>query len=36
MASLYADLLAHIGVTHVVRDGLRDLSAPWNLLVTRR
>jgi ATP adenylyltransferase len=36
MASLYADLLAHIGVTHVVREGLRYTSAPWNLLVTRR
>jgi ATP adenylyltransferase len=36
MASLYADLLARIGVTHVVREGLRYTSAPWNLLVTRR
>jgi sulfate adenylyltransferase (ADP) / ATP adenylyltransferase len=36
MASLYADLLAGIGVKHVVRDGLRYTSAPWNLLVTRR
>ena len=36
IASLYADLLAHIGVTHVVREGLRYTSAPWNLLVTRR
>jgi len=36
MASLYADLLARIGVTHVVREGMRYTSAPWNLLVTRR
>ena len=36
MASLYADLLARIGVTHVVREGLHYTSAPWNLLVTRR
>jgi ATP adenylyltransferase len=36
MASLYADLLARIGVTYVVREGLRYTSAPWNLLVTRR
>jgi len=36
MASLHADLLARIGVTHVVREGLRYTSAPWNLLVTRR
>jgi ATP adenylyltransferase len=36
MVSLYADLLAHIGVTAVVREGLHYTSAPWNLLVTRR
>jgi hypothetical protein len=29
MASLHADLLAGIGVTHVVREGLRYTSAPW-------
>jgi sulfate adenylyltransferase (ADP) / ATP adenylyltransferase len=36
MTSLYADLLAHIGVTPVIRGGLRYASAPWNLLATRR
>ncbi len=36
LISLRADLLARIGVTHVVREGLRYTSAPWNLLVTRR
>ena len=36
MTSLYADLLANIGVTHVVHEGLRYTSAPWNLIVTRR
>lgn len=36
MSSLYADLLARIEVTHVVREGQRYTSAPWNLLITRR
>jgi ATP adenylyltransferase len=36
MTSLYTELLACIGVTHVVHEGLRYTSAPWNLLVTRR
>jgi ATP adenylyltransferase len=36
MSSLYADLLARVGVTPVDREGQRYTSAPWNLLVTRR
>ena len=36
MAAMYADLLTHVGVSHVVREGLHYTSAPWNLLVTRR